>query len=175
MVSWIHAITDAVVTILIGTLALVGIGTQVTTVQNEEPQPPAIELIDSRATGTLIKQDTNVDEREGKNAMPPATKPVPHSVPKKPAPTQIEPEFQVEPKQVDVETGPVYQMLFQPPKSQYTQEELTELNAEAISYFKTNMSCDGLSAFALTYCQTFENQPEVQMIKAVLRHNAEVD
>src|SRR3989344_7438325 len=165
--NWFSSFTDAIVTIVIGVLAFVGLGSKVTPVQNPEPQPTVVQVATSAST-TEIKFEPKIVEVQPTTKNP-AVKP---SV----APPQPKSEPKtVEPEPIIPESAPAYTILFQPPKSRCTQEELTRLNEEAIKYFKANMNCEGLAAYALTYCQAFENLPEVQMIKAVLQHNAEVE
>ncbi len=161
--SWFASFKEAVVSIVIGFLASVGIGQQVTPAPVPEALPTVVQ--------EEVKESTSVTNNESKAIAPPKTKKTTVKVsevisdPKPVAPVETV---------ISVPTS-AYTILFDPPKSQYTQDELNLLDDEAIQYFKANMNCDGLASYALTYCQNFESRPEIQLIKAQLQRNAEAD
>lgn len=156
MFGWLQSVSDTFVSVVIGALAFIGLGTPAVPLNIERAPTPVVEVESVVPTSTPTKK---VEEVKPIKTVLPVTEP------------KIE---EVAPK-LGLEVLPEFTILLKPPKGQYTAEEIRVLNEEAINYFKAYSTCEGLAGFGLTYCKTFEASPEIQLWKSILQHNAEVD
>lgn len=161
MFDWLDTLTASITSVVVGILVSLGIATSPpVSAPTETLEPSVTQASSTVAISSSIQQKKQVDpvKKDDSKASSNSTK----------ADTHDSGGWQ------DLNPTPDFTLLFNP-KPQYTAEEIHQLNEEVITYFKTYNSCYGLFGTGLTYCQTFESSPQIQLFKSMLLSNARSD